>query len=212
MKYFSSLPSLFAIGLSGLLAPICSEAVDFKEDIRPILNKKCFKCHSGPNAKGELRMDSNESFSKRIGGEDPVIIPGDASKSLLPIKAGLPRSDGDAMPPPPARERGAEPLTTIELALVQKWITMGAKFEAGTVEPATPETAAPGAPATGAPAAMKTEVQTWTNTAGVTLQATFVSLSATSVTLKKEDGSQFDYPLANLTPESQALAKKISGQ
>ena len=210
MKYVPSLPSLLAIAMSGLVAPVCSEAVDFKEEIRPILNKKCFKCHSGPNAKGELRMDSTEGFSKRIGGDDPVIIPGDPSKSLLPIKAGLPRSDGDAMPPPPARERGAEPLTAVELALVQKWITMGAKLEGGEATPATPETTTPAAP--GSPAAMKAEIQTWTNSAGVSLQAAFVSLSGTSVTLKKEDGSQFEYPLANLTPESQALAKKLAGQ
>ena len=55
-------------------------------------------------------------------------------------------------------------------------------------------------------------IQTWTNSAGVSLQAAFVSLSGTSVTLKKEDGSQFEYPLANLNTESQALAKKLGGQ
>nr|MBP6784262.1 hypothetical protein [Verrucomicrobiales bacterium] len=108
------------------------------------------------------------------------------------------------------RERGAEPLTAVELALVQKWITMGAKLEGGEATPATPEPATPAPPKD--PAAMKAEIQTWTNSAGVSLQAAFVSLSGTSVTLKKEDGSQFEYPLANLTPESQALAKKLAGQ
>ena len=53
---------------------------------------------------------------------------------------------------------------------------------------------------------------TWTNSAGVSLQAAFVSLSGTGVTLRKEDGSQFEYPLANLNAESQALAKKLAGQ
>lgn len=187
-------------------------AVDYQEEIRPILNKKCFKCHTGPKAKGGLRMDSPDDFAKRIGGDDPVIIPGDPSKSLLTVKAGLPRTDGDAMPPPPARERGAEPMTTAELTLVQKWVSMGAKFEAGGMEPAAPAVAAPTAPATGAAPMAADAIQTWTNSAGVSLQAAFVSLSGTSVTLKKEDGSQFEYPLANLNAESQALAKKLGGQ
>ena len=209
MKISLPLPSFFALAMSGFVLET-ARAVDYQEEIRPILNKKCFKCHTGPKSKGGLRMDTPDDFAKRIGGDDPVIIPGDPSKSLLTIKAGLPRTDGDAMPPPPARERGAEAMTTAELTLVQKWVSMGAKFEAG--ETAAAPTAAPAAPAAvGAPMAAGT-MQTWTNSAGVSLQAAFVSLSGTSVTLKKDDGSQFDYPLANLNPESQALAKKLGGQ
>jgi len=211
MKFILPLPSFFALAMSGF-ALESVRAVDYQEEIRPILNKKCFKCHTGPKAKGGLRMDSPEDFAKRIGGDDPVIIPGDPSKSLLTVKAGLPRTDGDAMPPPPARERGAEPMTTAELTLVQKWVSMGAKFEAGEMEPAAPALAAPTAPATGAAPMAAGAIQTWTNSAGASLQAAFVSLSGTSVTLKKEDGSQFEYPLANLNTESQALAKKLGGQ
>jgi hypothetical protein len=182
-------------------------AVDFKEEVRPILNKKCFKCHTGPKAKGGLRMDSEDDFSKRIGGDDPVIIPGDPAKSLLSVKAGLPATDGEAMPPPPARERGAEPMTSGELNIVRQWITEGAKFSAGDAGATTaPAPAAPSAPA----GAMKAEIRTWTNSAGAALQASFVALNGANVTLKKEDGTQFDYPLANLSAESQALAKQLA--
>jgi hypothetical protein len=182
-------------------------AVDFKEEVRPILNKKCFKCHTGPKAKGGLRMDSEDDFSKRIGGDDPVIIPGDPAKSLLSVKAGLPATDGEAMPPPPARERGAEPMTSGELNIVRQWITEGAKFSAGAAGATTaPAPAAPAAPA----GAMKAEIRTWTNSAGAALQASFVALTGANVTLKKEDGTQFDYPLANLSAESQALAKQLA--
>ena len=202
MKFCLSLPSFFFFAMSGIAFETAG-AIDYQEEIRPILNKKCFKCHTGPKAKGGLRMVSPEDFSKRIGGEDPVIVPGDPSKSLLTIKAGLPRSDGDAMPPPPARERGAEAMTNAELSLVQKWVSLGAKFEA-TASAAT-------ASAESAPA-MDDKLQTWTNSTGASLEAAFVSLSGTTVTLRKEDGSQFDYPLANLNPESQALAKKLGGE
>lgn len=213
MKFCFPLPSFLVLAMSGIAFETAG-AVDYQEEIRPILNKKCFKCHTGPRAKGGLRMDSPEDFAKRIGGEDPVIVPGDPSKSLLTIKAGLPRSDGDAMPPPPARERGAEAMTNAELSLVQKWVSLGAKFEAGEPESPTAGAAAPSGASEipSAAPAMENKVQTWTNSAGASLQAAFVSLSDTTVTLRKEDGSQFDYPLANLSGESQALAKELGGQ
>lgn len=181
-----------------------ASALDYTEEIRPILNKKCFKCHSGPKAKGGLRMDSEGDFAKRIGGDDPVIVPGDAGRSLLSIKAGLPRSDGDAMPPPPARERGAEAMTNQELAIVRQWIAEGAKFSADQPDPA-PVPAAGGA-------AMKPELRTWSNSGGGSLEAIFVALREGQVTLRKADGTEFQYPLANLSPESQALAKELAAQ
>jgi hypothetical protein len=197
--------SLSLLPFAGMVLLSSAEAVDFKEEIRPILNKKCFKCHTGPKAKGGLRMDDNEDFAKRIGGDDPVIIPGDPVKSLLSVKAGLPASDGDAMPPPPSRDRGAEPMTAAELTLVRQWITEGAKFEAGATG-AAPTTPAPGAPP------MVAEIRTWTNSGGGSLKASFVAMNGANVTLRKEDGTQFDYPLANLSAESQALAKQLGGQ
>lgn len=195
--------SLPLLSFAGMVLLSSAEAVDYKEEIRPILNKKCFKCHTGPKAKGGLRMDAPDDFAKRIGGEEPVIIPGDPSKSLLSVKAGLPASNGEAMPPPPSRDRGAEPMTAAELNLVRQWISEGAKFEAGD---STAVTAAP------APATMSNEVHSWSNAAGATLEASFVALNGASVKLRKPDGSEFDYPLANLSEDSQALAKKLAAQ
>lgn len=184
--------------LLGTITLSVANAVDFQKEVRPILNKKCFKCHTGPRAKGKLRMDSPEDFSKRITGENPVIIPGNVAESLLSIKAGLPSTDKEAMPPPPARARGSEPMTQMELEVVRKWIAEGAKFGEG---------------ATDSPASSPdSEMRDWTNSAGATLQAAFVSSDGTTVTLRKEDGSEFTYPLANLSPESQALAKQLAGQ
>lgn len=186
--------------LSGPLAT--AKAIDYKEEIRPILNEKCFKCHSGPRAKGKLRMDSEDNFAKRIGGDDPVVVPGDVSKSLLTIKAGLPRTDGDAMPPPPARSRGAEAMTAAELNLVKKWIASGAKFEAGESEE----------PASTGSDAMADKVHTWVNVEGKKLEASFISTDGTNVALKMTNGNDINYPLAKLSPESQALAKQLGSQ
>lgn len=196
---FPSISFLSSSFLLSLLAPAVLEAVDYQEEIRPILNKKCYKCHSGPRAKGKLRMDSENSFADRIGGDDPVIVPGNPAESLLAIKAGLPRSDGEAMPPPPARERGAEPMTSTELNLVKQWISEGASFEKG---------AAP-TPAVADEPAMEEKVHQWTNVEGKTLEAEFAGTEGTNVLLKLADGSTIPYDYHKLSPESQELAKKL---
>jgi hypothetical protein len=200
-----------------LLSAFCPVgAVEYEKEIRPILSEKCYQCHSGPKSKGKLRMDSQDAFAGRIGGTDPVIVPGDPANSLLAIKAGLPRSDGEAMPPPPARAKGAKEMTASELTLVKQWIAEGAKFEAGAAPavPATPTTEAPPATApTTAPATMANEVRSWTSQAGTTLEAIFVSLAGEVVTLKKPDGSAtLNVPISQLDAASQALAKQLAGQ
>ncbi len=197
------LPTLLSLSAFLFVSVGHVSAVDYTSEIRPILNKKCYKCHSGPRAKGKLRMDSTDSFADRIGGDDPVIIPGNPANSLLAIKAGLPRTDGDSMPPPPARARGAEGMTSVELNLVKQWIAEGAKFSADDPDPA-PSTSTPAT--TDAPA----ELLSWTNTQGVSLKASFVAVNATHVKLRKEDGSEFVYPLASLDAASQEQAKKLA--
>lgn len=202
----------FSIAVLSAFCPV--GAVEFEKEIRPILSEKCFQCHSGPKSKGKLRMDSPDAFAGRIAGNDPVIVPGDPANSLLAIKAGLPRSDGEAMPPPPARAKGAKEMTASELTLVKQWIAEGAKLKEGETPsaPAAPTTEAPTTPAT-TPVAMANEVRSWTSQAGTTLEAIFVSLAGEVVTLKKPDGSAtLNVPLGQLDTASQALAKQLAGQ
>ncbi|MEM9283619.1 MAG: c-type cytochrome domain-containing protein [Verrucomicrobiota bacterium] len=179
-----------------------SRAVDYKEEIRPILNKKCYQCHSGPRAKGKLRMDSDTTFADRIGGDDPVIVPGNPTTSLLVIKASLPRTDGEAMPPPPARARGAEPLTGVELNTIREWIMQGAKLDASAPDP---EPAGEPAMTDAAP-----EIHDWTNTSNVTIKAMFLAVKGTDISLKTAAGQVYTFPLDRLSPESQALAKRLA--
>lgn len=192
MKFISSLSLALSLASLSLLSV---SAVDFQTDVEPILNEKCFKCHSGPRHKGNLRMDTPDNFAKRVGGENPVIVPGDPESSLLAIKAGLPRSDGDAMPPPPARARGAEPMTAKELQLVKQWISAGASFEEGASTAETPD---------------EPEMHEWTNHEGGSLRATFLRAEGSNVVLRLEDGSEIPYPYDKLSPESQALARRLA--
>ena len=64
-----------------LAAPADSAPDFFETRIRPVLAKNCYACHTGSRM-GGLRLDSREHLLKG-GAEGPVVVPGDAEKSLL---------------------------------------------------------------------------------------------------------------------------------
>ena len=54
-----------------------------EHQIRPLLVKRCYKCHGDvEKPKGGLRLDSRAAML-RGGDTDPAIIPGNAKESLL---------------------------------------------------------------------------------------------------------------------------------
>lgn len=173
-------------------------AVDYERDIQPILKDHCFKCHSGPKAKRKVRYDNVRYFKEVIGThEDAVVVPGDPERSKMYKLSSLPPTSTDAMPPP----RRGEPLNSAEKALIRKWIEEGASFESKPEEaPSTTPTSEPDS----------NKVHTWSNTDGKTLEAAFVAATATMVTLRKEDGSEFNYPVAKLSAESRKLAADLA--
>ena len=188
---------LFAAALF-IGAPAGAYAVDFDKEIYPIFRSKCFKCHSGPKAKKGLRYDYKRTLQEFIDGEDKVIVTGKPGESLLLKKAMLPRDDTDAMPPP----RRGDPMTSDEIRLVAKWIEEGAKLEPGedTADAGDGEK-------------MKTDTATkhnWVNTEGNEVKAGFVRMEASAVVLLLESGKEYAYPLDKLSPDSQALAKKLA--
>src|ERR1041385_5505402 len=86
----------------------------FKEKIHPILEQRCFECHSHKSGKmkGGLTLDSRSGWES--GGEQgAVIVSGDPEKSLL-IKA-VRRGDPDLKMPP------KKPLSENEIALLEEW-------------------------------------------------------------------------------------------
>ena len=178
-----------------------ASAVDFDKEIQPILKEHCFRCHSGPRAKAKLRYDNKRYFKERIGDhEDAVVVPGSPDRSKLIKLASLPQTSADAMPPPKARN--VKPLTATKLNLIRQWITEGASLEPKPAgEKGEPEETP--TPETGA-------LQEWTNIDKVTLKAAFLHLKGDTVRLRKEDGSEFSYPLSKLTEKSQQLAKSLA--
>src|ERR1044071_4560412 len=100
MRFWGMLIALFlgrAIAAVHPLSP--EETLFFKEKVRPLIEKRCFECHSHQSGKmkGGLTLDSRNGWAE--GGEKgPVIVPGDTEKSLL-IRA-IRRTDPDLKMPP----------------------------------------------------------------------------------------------------------------
>ena len=92
-----ALCSLVVVGLPNAWA--AGEFDFFEKEIRPLLYKHCYKCHSAEaeKLKGGLLLDSRQGWA--TGGDSgPAIVPGDVEGSLL-LRA-VSYEDGDLKMPP----------------------------------------------------------------------------------------------------------------
>jgi hypothetical protein len=92
----------------------------FEAEVLPLLQSKCYSCHSHQSgkSKGGLVVDSQTGL--RTGGESGAAIePGKANNSLL-VRAV--RGDDPEVSPMPPEER----LTTAEIEVLTRWIDQGA--------------------------------------------------------------------------------------
>ncbi len=105
-----------------------SEALDlhqrnYVEKVQPLLEAKCYKCHSSEKQKGGYRIDQPELALKAGDSGKPAIKPGDPIGSYLAQLILLPPQHDDVMPPD-----GKQPLTTEEIMTLLDWIRNGAVF------------------------------------------------------------------------------------
>ena len=111
-----------------VLPPAATRPIIFKQDIQPIFQKACVRCHGPEKQKGDYRLDVRETAFK--GGESfaPNILSGQSDNSpLIRFVAG---TDQVVMPPEGDR------LTANEVGLIRAWIDQGASWPddvAGTV-------------------------------------------------------------------------------
>jgi hypothetical protein len=92
----------------------------FESNIRPVLVKHCYECHSNQSgaSEGGLRLDTRDAV--RAGGErGPAVVPGSPEKSIL--LTAVRHSDPDLKMPPQKRK-----LPESIIADLRKWIEMGA--------------------------------------------------------------------------------------
>src|ERR1700722_4702437 len=104
------------------------QTIEFNRDIRPILSDKCFKCHGPGIQNGNLRFDLEEPAKHQLNGGRVAILPGDPANSQLIQRITttnpalrMPKSQGGSAP--------GEPLTGREIALLERWIEQGARWQ-----------------------------------------------------------------------------------
>jgi hypothetical protein len=139
--------SLCGLSVFGALEPSSlpsptSKKVDFGQEIRPVLERSCLRCHGPEKPKSRFRLDSREAALK--GGAHGVdIVPGDSDHSpLIQIVAGL-HPDIERMPP----EGKGAPLTAQEISLMRAWIDQGAPWSGEITPLASAQPAASATPA-----------------------------------------------------------------
>ena len=117
-----------AIGAAALVGwPGLAQAVDFANEVHPILASRCDVCHSGAKPAGGLSLGSRAlALSGGISG--PAIEPGKGAESLLIQKVS--GKKGATMP------AGGEPLTAAQIATLREWIDEGAVWPETPTAPA----------------------------------------------------------------------------
>jgi mono/diheme cytochrome c family protein len=125
MKFLLPLVMLGAVGVAATpidlakLPPPAARTVDFVQDIQPIFEARCAKCHGAEKQKGGYRLDDKKIAL--TGGDEhaPNIHPGRSAESpLIHFVAGL-----DPEMKMPAK---GDPLTAEQIGLLRAWIDQGA--------------------------------------------------------------------------------------
>jgi mono/diheme cytochrome c family protein len=119
------------VGL-GLAAYLCTtgggnaaaaEDQFFREQVAPILERRCVQCHGDVAPKGNLSLTTARGVLK--GGDGgPAVVPRKPQESLL-----LDMISGDQ----PEMPRKSGPLSNKEVAIIRAWVEKGASWPAGLV-------------------------------------------------------------------------------
>src|SRR5687768_1582941 len=98
-----------------LAVPAQAADVDFARDVRPILQKNCFRCHGEKKQEGGLRLDVRR---RALAGGDtaPAVAPGKDGGELL--KRIMSRDEKLVMPP-------GDPLAGADVATLKAWVAQG---------------------------------------------------------------------------------------
>jgi ankyrin repeat protein/mono/diheme cytochrome c family protein len=100
-------------------------AVNYEQQVRPILANRCFGCHGPRQQQSGLRLDLRQN-ALRGGDYGVVIVPGQAAESKL-MRRLLGSDAGLQMPP-------TGPLPDDEIAVLRDWIDSGADMPGRAAE------------------------------------------------------------------------------
>ncbi len=102
------------------LPPPADHPVDFAKDVKPLLERSCYKCHGAEKQKGKLRLDLKAPALKG-GSSGAAIVPGKGAES--PLIVAVSGIDEDLVMP----EKG-DRLTVEEVGVLRRWIDDGASW------------------------------------------------------------------------------------
>lgn len=103
----------------------------FEKDVRPLLVKHCYECHSAGDVDGGLNLDTRVGVAN--GGDSGVVVMAGAPDKSLLIEAVRYKNQDLQMPP-----KGQ--MSSAEIAILEKWVRLGtpdsrAESRPGTVRP-----------------------------------------------------------------------------
>lgn len=124
MKVFHAILLLAWFARTGLAAetPAGAAGVSFSREVAPIFQKKCVSCHGPEKAKGKYRLHTFAELLKPGESKSPPVLAGQPPQSEL-FRRLTARDEDDRMP------QKDEPLPAPQLALIERWIIEGARFD-----------------------------------------------------------------------------------
>lgn len=96
-------------------------AVDFKRDIQPVFESRCYECHGPQKQKSGVRLDQKNGALKEADSGKPAVVPGKSAQSSL-IQRVTSTDPEEVMP------AKGERLTAVQIDLLKRWIDEGASW------------------------------------------------------------------------------------
>ena len=103
------------------------DPIVFSKDVAPILAAKCLVCHAGKNLEGDYDMTTPATLLKGGKRGAKVLVPGNAEASFFWTSSA--HRVKPIMPP----KSESNPLTSMEVTILKRWIDEGAKVAATEV-------------------------------------------------------------------------------
>ena len=109
----------FSVCIAVIVMAREARAVDFTQDIEPILQAHCIDCHGPDEQESQFRLDRLATMLSGGNSGEPAVVPGKPDQSFL-LKLIQRKERGKEMPPDGS-------LSKNEIKLIEQWIADGAK-------------------------------------------------------------------------------------
>ncbi len=123
---YKTFTKLIAMSLFPLVVTGCSgeKSISFSQDVRPILDQNCIKCHQVGGVGTEASGFNMETYDNLMKGTKfgPMVIAGDAEGSNMVVLM-----EGRADPSISMPHGQQEPISKQDIQTIRLWIKQGAK-------------------------------------------------------------------------------------